>query len=339
MTHRLTVLITAVSRRVTLVEAFRSALEASNVRGRVLATDVNPWSPGVHVADAAYEVPLSTAPDYVDTILEVCRRESVDVVVPTIDDELPVFAASKAAFDARGVQVVVSPLETTEICNDKVRTCEVLRAASVQAAASYLRSTLPDDVGPPLFVKPRFGRGSVGAFAARTRRELEFFLDYVPNPCIQQLLEGPEFTLDMFCDGDGRVISVVPRERVVIRSGVIDRGRTVKDERLLALGEACAKAIRFAGPVNIQCRLHDGQPTVFEINPRFSGGIGLTIRAGADFPAWVVQMALGRRLPRMMGAFADNLWLTSYESGLYLHPHARHVLASPTLALAVGARP
>jgi carbamoyl-phosphate synthase large subunit len=336
--RRLTVLITAVSRRVTLVEAFRTALTASDVRGRVLATDVNPWSPGVHLADAAYEVPLSTAPDYVDAVLDVCERESVDVVIPTIDDELPVFAASRRRFEGHGVKVIVSSLPATEICNDKVRTCDVLRAAGVSAAASYVPSTLPEAVGPPLFVKPRYGRGSVGAFRAHTPRELEFFLDYVPDPCIQELLEGPEFTLDVFCDWDGRVVSVVPRERVVIRSGVIDRGRTVNDGRLLALGEACAQAIPFVGPINIQCRVHRGEPTVFEINPRFSGGIGLTIRAGANFPAWVVQMVLGRRLPRMMGAFADNLWLTSYEAGLYLPPHARHVLASSAMALAVGAR-
>lgn len=338
MRPRLTVLITAVSRRVTLVESFRAALETAGIRGRVLATDVNPWSPGVHLADAAYEVPLSTAPDYVSTILEVCRREGVDVVVPTIDDELPVFAANRGLFDAEGIKVLVSSLETTLACNDKVATCDILRSAGVAAAATWTRETLPPDVGPPLFIKPRFGRGSVGAFRAQNHRELDFFLDYVSEPCIQDLLEGPEFTLDVFCDWDGRVVSVVPRERVVIRSGVIDRGRTVKDGRLLALGEACAAAIPFVGPVNIQCRIHDGRPTVFEINPRFSGGIGLTIRAGADFPAWVVQMALGRRLPRMMGQFADNLWITSYETALYLHPHARHVLASPALPLAVGAR-
>jgi carbamoyl-phosphate synthase large subunit len=336
MKRRLTVLITAVSRRVALLESLRSALDAQGLRGRVLATDVNPWSPGVHRADAAYAVPLSTSPDYVDTILEVCRREQVDVVVPTIDDELPVFAAAMGRFAAAGIQVVVSPLETTLACNDKVRTCEILRAAGVAAAESFLPATLPPERRPPLFIKPRFGRGSVGAFRAGTVRELEFFLEYVPDPCIQEYLDGPEYTLDVFCRRDGALVSVVPRERVVIRSGVIDRGRTVKDARLIELGEACAAAMRFVGPINIQCRMHQGRPSVFEINPRFSGGIGLTIRAGADFPAWVVQMALGGLLPRRVGEFTDNLWMTSYESALYLFPHARHVLTSPALDAAVG---
>jgi len=79
-------------------------------------------------------------------------------------------------------------------------------------------------------------------------------------------------------------LSVVPRERVVIRAGVIDRGRTANDPALIELGLACCRALRFAAAVNIQCRVVDGVPTVFEINPRFSGGIPLTIAAGGRLP-------------------------------------------------------
>jgi carbamoyl-phosphate synthase large subunit len=336
MRRQLTVLITAVSRRVTLIEAFRAALDALGVRGRVLATDVNPWSPGVHLADASYAVPMSTSADYLASILDVCRREDVNLVVPTIDDELPIFAGAVDTFAAAGIHVLVSPLATTLVCDDKVETCNRLSAAGVSAAASYLPSTLPPDVEPPLFVKPRVGRGSVGAFPARTQRELEFFLQYVPDPCVQDYLEGPEYTLDVFCDLHGTPVSVVPRERMVIRAGVIDRGRTVKQDSLIDLGIACARAMPFVGAINIQCRMRHGIPTVFEINARFSGGIGLTIRAGGDFPAWAVQLAMGRPLRSMMGQFIDNLWMTSYESALYLPAHAQHVLASPMLARAVG---
>jgi carbamoyl-phosphate synthase large subunit len=339
MKRRMTVLITAVSRRVTLVEAFRAAFEGTDVRGRVLATDVNPWSPGVHLADAAYAVPLSNAPDYMLRILEVCRREDVDLVVPTIDDELPVFAAAADVFAKAGVRVVVSPLDTTLTCNDKVATCRRLRDAGVAAATSFLPDDLPAGLAFPLFVKPRNGRGSVGAYPVRTPRELEFFLDYVHDPCVQEYLDGPEFTLDVLCDFAGEPLSVVPRERVVIRAGVIDRGRTVKDARLIDLGLACARALQFVGPVNIQCRMQRGVPTVFEINPRFSGGIGLTIRAGANFPRWLVQLALGYRVRPAIGTFVDGLWMTSYESALYLHAQAQHVLADPPLPAAVGALP
>jgi carbamoyl-phosphate synthase large subunit len=152
----------------------------------------------------------------------------------------------------------------------------------------------------------------------RTPEELDFFLHYVPAPIVQEYLEGPEFTIDVFCDFSGKPLSIVPRERAVIRAGVIDRGRTVNDRRLIALAEAACAAVPFAGPINIQCRMRGEQPVIFEINPRFSGGIPLTIQAGADFPAMLLRLAMGRKVEPSIGAFRNDLWMTSFESSFFL---------------------
>jgi carbamoyl-phosphate synthase large subunit len=140
----------------------------------------------------------------------------------------------------------------------------------------------------------------------------------VPDPVIQEYLDGPEFTIDVLCDFAGRPLSIVPRERVVIRAGVIDRGRTVNDPSLIELAKAACAAIPFAGPVNIQCRMHRGQPFIFEINPRFSGGIPLTIQAGADFPRLLIKLAAGQRVDPIIGQFRPELWMTSFESSFFL---------------------
>ena len=312
------VLITAGSRRVPLVQGFRTALRALGLPGAVIVADVNPLSPAVHVADRAYRVPMSSDPAYLDEVRAICDSERVRLVVPTIDDELPVFAAARDAFQARGITVACSPEPANAICNDKLATCRHLRQSGVSAAVSYAGHEVPADAPLPLFVKPRAGRGAVGAFPVRSRRELDFFLDYVADPIVQEYLDGPEFTIDVLCDGDGQPVSIVPRERVVIRAGVIDRGRTVKDPRLLALAMDACRAIRFAGPLNIQCRMRGTTPVIFEINPRFSGGIPLTIQAGADFPQMLVRMALGRRVEPQIGTFRDQLWMTSFETSFFL---------------------
>jgi len=312
------VLVTAGSRRVPLVQAFRTALRSLGLPGVVIVTDVNPLSPAVHVADRAYRVPMSSDPAYLDEVQEICTVEGVRLVVPTIDDELPIFATAREAFQAQGVMVACSPEPANTLCNDKLATCRHLRAAGVSAAISWSGAELPSDAPLPLFIKPRGGRGAVGAFAMRSPREREFFLDYVADPIVQEYLDGPEFTIDVLCDDRGRPVSIVPRERVVIRAGVIDRGRTVNDPALIALAEQACRAIRFAGPINIQCRMRAGEPVIFEINPRFSGGIPLTIQAGADFPQMLVRMALGRHVAPQIGAFRDQLWMTSFETSFFL---------------------
>jgi len=312
------VLLTAGSRRVPLVQAFRTALRSLGLPGSVIVTDVNPLSPAIHVADRSYRVPMATDAEYLPEMLALCEVEKIRLVVPTIDDELPLFGAAREQFLALGTVVGCSSEETALICNDKVETCVRLRAAGVPAAATYLPSELPKTAAPPLFVKPRAGRGAVGAFAIRSQRDLDFFLSYVPDPIVQEYLEGPEFTIDVMCDATGSPVSIVPRERVVIRAGVIDRGRTVNDPRLIALAVQACQAIPFFGAVNIQCRMQGEQPVIFEINPRFSGGIPLTIQAGADFPKMLIKMALGRQVPAAIGEFKDDLWMTSFESAFFL---------------------
>jgi len=311
------VLITAASRRVPLVNAFSRALGRLGA-GRVVVIDVNPLSPAVCASDRAYRVPLASDPHYIDDVLAIAVGEQIGVIIPTIDDELTLFAGARDRFAAAGVRVMVSPPETTALCNDKLATCRELRGHGIAAAESYLPPDLPESPLFPLFIKPRYGRGSVGAFAVRNARELAFFLDYVPEPVVQEFLDGPEFTIDMMCNFAGCPLSIVPRERVVIRAGVIDRGRTVKDDRLIGLATACAAALRFVGPVNIQCRIVDERPVIFEINPRFSGGIPLTIEAGADFPMMVLQLAAGSRVAPAIGCFRDNLWMTNYEASVFV---------------------
>ena len=313
----LNVLITAGSRRVPLVQAFQRAVRSTG-GGRVVVTDVNPLSPTVYVADRSYEVPLSTDPAYLDTIRRICRDEHISLIVPTIDDELLAFAEASLELATAGIRVAVSGPKTIGACNDKYHTWRVLSARGLPVAATYLPFDLPDAPAFPLFIKPRFGRGGVGAFPIRDAHELAFFLRYVADPVIQPYLSGPEFTIDVLSDFEGRVLSVVPRERVVIRAGVVDRGRTVRDEALIALGASAAQALECVGAVNIQCRIVDGRPVIFEINPRFSGGIPLTIAAGADFPHMLVQLARGRTVSPAVGRFRDALWMTSYETSVFV---------------------
>jgi carbamoyl-phosphate synthase large subunit len=330
------ILMTAASRRVPLLQAFQAALSADRA-GKVVVTDIDPSSPAVHLADRAYRVPISSDPGYVDALLEICAAEQIGLVVPTIDDELETLADARGRFEKVGAVLACSPAATAALCNDKYETCAHLVAHGVEAARSWLPAGIPADASGPLFIKPRVGRGGVGAHLIRNRKELDFFLEYVNNPVVQEFLEGPEYTIDMFCDWGGKPLSIVPRERVLVRAGVSDRGRTVKSATLETLARRVAEAIPFAGPVNVQCRMRGKTPVVFEINPRFSGGIPLTIAAGADFPAMLIQLALGNPPAPSLGRFRADLWMTSYEAAVFLPARRLRLTALEQAALSGAA--
>lgn len=336
MTHH--VLVTAASRRVALVTSLQRAVRRLAPGSQVVATDISPWSPAVHVADTARRVPRSDAPGYVDALLAICEADDIRLLVPTIDDELEIIAAAVPAFARLGVRVAVPSVETVRTCRDKATTSAFLERHGIAAATTWTPTTLDAAHAPlPLFIKPRRGRGSVGAYPVHTREELAFFLTYVPDPVIQPFLRSPEYTIDMLCDFEGRLLSAVPRERQVIRAGVTDRGRTVRNQRLLDLAIRCADAFDFRGAVNLQCRMLDDAPVVFEINPRFSGGIQLTEAAGARFAEWLVRLSMGERVAPSLGRYTDGLSMSSYETSLFFTAPPDDVLAGvPPLVAGSG---
>ncbi|MFQ5431763.1 MAG: ATP-grasp domain-containing protein [Nitrospinota bacterium] len=317
--QQVNVLITAASRRVALIRSFSQALSDSGHLGKVVVTDTDSLSAGLFFSDKFYAVPLSGSPEYISSIKEVCRKEDINLLIPTIDEELPLFGRYKDDFKKAGVRIPVSDHEVGEICNDKYKTYLFFKENSLPIANTYL----PDMVRrvrpkPPLFIKPRIGRGAVSSYPINTEKELDFFLEYVENPVVQDYLPGKEFTIDVLCDYDSRVISVVPRERLVIRSGVSDRGITYKHQGLIDTSMEVASKLRLIGAANLQCKLDGDKITFFEVNPRFSGAIQLTIRAGANFPAMLIAMQNGGVSP-CIGEFRENLTMVSYEESLY-HP-------------------
>ena len=113
---------------------------------------------------------------YLDEVARICEYEDIRLVIPTIDDELELFGAARARFEEAGVLVAVSHAATASICNDKLATCERLRAHGIAAAPTWVPSTLPVDVAFPLFVKPRGGRGGVGAYRVERSPRTGFLL-------------------------------------------------------------------------------------------------------------------------------------------------------------------
>jgi carbamoyl-phosphate synthase large subunit len=318
--HEVNILITAASRRVALIQAFNQALKRLGLRGNVITTDMSKLSPGLYFGSKHYIVPLTTDRKYIPIIKSICFRERIHLLIPTIDDELPIFGKHTKDFLEMGIRVAVSSEKTGIICNDKRSTADFLSAKGIPFARTWLPEELrASERSYPLFLKPRVGRGSVGAFTIMNERELDFFLDYVPNPVVQEFLPGREFTIDLLADFNGKIISVVPRERLVIRSGVSDRGQTLNHPGLIKLAIRAAEALDIRGPANIQAKLNNEDAKIFEVNPRFSGGIPLTIAAGADFPAWLIEMCCNRRIRPSIGKFADRLMMACYESALFFH--------------------
>ncbi|HME35368.1 MAG TPA: ATP-grasp domain-containing protein [Candidatus Sulfotelmatobacter sp.] len=310
------VLITSASRKVSLVRAFQSAL-ARRGGGSVVAVDTSPFAPALYLADRHFLVPPSTDPQFIDHIVGLCQRESVGLIVPTRDEELPIFAAARSRLEQQGRRVLVPSAETVRICQDKLAFVEFCRTHQFETP----RTCQPHQWSHaefPLFVKPRLGKGAQGARRVDHEGDLREAASDPERWLIQEFVDCPEYTVDLLADFEGRVISAVPRLRQLVVAGESYVSRTVNEPVLITESARLATELRLVGHNTIQCFWDGKQVKFIEVNPRFGGAAALGIAAGADTPALLLRLLEGEAIPARLGEFQSDLIMMRFTDDLFL---------------------
>lgn len=294
------------------MEFFKDALPPG---GRVIATDSDAHAPALTVADRC-AVSLPVLDDgYVAQLLGLCRREAVDLVVPSLEAELPLLAEARARFEAGGTTVVVPDPVVTELCFDKVSTEQLLVDAGLATPRSFvgLKAALAaleaGDLRFPVIVKPRWGTTSVGLQRAADEEELTtaFALSAAGVAAsslvkrgdegidsavlVQPDIAGEEYGLDIVNDLQGRYWATLAKRKLRMRSGQTDRALTVDDAELARVGEVIGRALGHPGLLDCDVMVADETVYVLDLNPRIGGGYPFSHRAGANYPAALLAWA------------------------------------------------
>jgi len=316
---KINVLITSVSRKVWLVKSFKDALKKVGNNGKVISVDIDPLSAGLYVSDKYYLAPNSTDKDFIPKILKICKKENIKLVIPSRDEELMLFANNKYKFEEKEICIMISNSEVIEVCNDKYKFYQFLKRNKVSTPKTLLTHQIDFySIKYPLLVKSKYGSGSKGVFVANNKKELEFFNNYVPDPIIQEFLNGKEYTIDLFSDFTGEILTVVPRERIEIVSGESYKGKTIKDNEMIESAKNLAEKLGTIGHITIQIvRSSDGIKFI-EVNPRFGGGANLSIKAGANTPLYLIKMLKGEKLEPRIGKFKDGYIMLRYTDDIFL---------------------
>ena len=306
-------LLTSIGKRIQLIEHLKTQF-------RVVGVDASLQNPARHFVDAFYQIPRCREEGYVETLLELCRKEQIDLLIPLFELEFSYLNDARKRFEELGVKLILSEKPVIDICNDKRKTAEFFEKYGIPAPHTFSsmeveelmsqenQNTISSDgcgqenYSYPLIIKPLDGMGSEGVFRIHNRKELEFFKDYVKNPILQSCATGTEYTIDALCDLQGNPVYIVPRIRLEVRSGEVTKSRTVKQEIVIQETERLLSALnqegRVIGPMTIQCFLQDGEdkPKFIEINPRFGGGVPLSFAAGADYGRALKEMCEGKQV-------------------------------------------
>lgn len=310
------ILILSAGTRNKIVQFFKKELEG---KGKVVATDCSELAPALYDADKHYIVPRIDDPNYIDAILDICKKENIKGLFSLIDPELSLLAENKNKFLKEGIVPIVSDYDTVEMSLNKMKMHDFCIANGINTIKSYdnladFKKALGNrEIDFPVFVKPICGSCSNQIQKVEDMEELEFIFKRYDGLMIQELMTGYEIGADVYIDLLSKeIVSIFTKKKLLMRAGETDKSVSFKDEKLFEFIENFVKKAGFIGQIDIDIYKKDGEYLISEVNPRFGGGYPHAYACGCDFTKHVVNNLKGIENKEEIGKYQEKIYMMKY---------------------------
>lgn len=329
------ILFTCAGRRTYLLKYFKENMSSED---KIVATDMQLSAPALQAADIKIQVPAVYDPKYIDITLGICKEHNIDALLCLNDLELPILAENKAKFEALGVKVIVSDPNVIDICFDKYKTAQWVESIGLNAPKTYVtlasakEALAKGEIAFPLFMKPRWGSGSIGLETIDDMEELDIYYHLLMKKIkktilatasvgdeyimIQEKLTGNEYGLDVMNDLGGKYVGVSVKQKLAMRAGETDKALIVDLPVVREMGAAIGRSLKHIGNLDVDIMQRaNGDYCVLELNPRFGGGYPFSYEAGVNMPLAILKWLKGENVdsrilqPAYGKMFAKNDYL------------------------------
>ena len=320
------ILFTGVGRRIELIQAFRQAALRLHINLKIYGADMAGTAPALAFCDETRKICAMKDEDYIPQLLQICQRDKIDLLIPTIDTDLAVLAKNAERFQETGTKAVISSPDKIAICRDKNYTSDFFKSCGLKApetindyrkyAGSY-----------PCFIKPKDGSSSINAFKVNQESELSVYAEKIEDYIIQPFIEGKEYTIDIFCDFEGNPVYITPRERVAVRSGEVLKTKIELDEKMIEESKKLIRGFQPCGPITVQLirQSSTGDDYYIEINPRYGGGAPLSMKAGADSAEALLRLSLGESVGYQERKASDGAVYSRFDQSIYIAAESKRI--------------
>lgn len=293
-------------------QAILKSIECSTVKNklRVIGCDYFVDTSGSFWCDKHYILPDLLVPQQVEAwkevIIDIVEAERVKVLFVGVDFELPYFADMKTELSAKyDCTVVVSDKKVIDIGNDKYRTFEFLMEHGLNAPVTVLlEEANEEEIRFPVVLKPRQGARSRGVELIKDKKEYQIKVAGLRGKgfIVQEAVgdKNTEYTCGLlYWDGlyqDSIVLKRALKEGNTSIAEFNGNCETKIKEYIREIGDA----LEPFGSCNLQLRTNaNGEPYLFEINPRFSGTTYMRAMFGYNEVEYIICKALAWDVPSL----------------------------------------
>ena len=314
----LKVLFLAANWRVSLVRAFQDAKAQCETPFQLIAVDSDALAPSFQVADRSHSLPLFSDSICLELLLTICRTQVIDAIIPLTNKAIDFLNTHREELSWRNRRLFIQESSIIETCHDKWNLWKFMDLEGFNSPKTFLLTESdPPDIFP-LIAKERNGEGGKNQSIIEDQRDLDHCMDKYPHHIYQELIQGREFSVDLFADIKGIPQLVVPRERLSVRGGEVMMSRIDMNESIIDSVEALSRRLALTGPCTLQGILNENGTFLFtDLNLRFGSGSVHTIAAGGNIPLMIYQEMAGQSF--FEPSIQNQSIMTRYPESIFHH--------------------
>ena len=238
-----------------------------------------------------------TNSEYLKQLEAFIKDNSIDIVIPIAEPELRYFSEKNILNHIGSAKMITASSKSLEIGFDKYKTAEFLKIENLPFPETFLAKDLKGINTFPVILKSRTGSGSKDIYKINCMDEFLFYTrknieDYVVQEFITD--KNGEFTCGLYRSSKGEIRSQIFKRE--LHGGYSGYGEVIENEMITTLLEKLAVKLDLVGSINVQLRITDNSPKVFEINPRFSSTVLYRHLFGFEDLIWSIEDRLGLEL-------------------------------------------
>lgn len=310
----------------------KSLKECTSDEFYVVGIDMHKEAVGFYFTDRKYIVPSGDSDEYPEKLLNIAKKEKIDVILPLSDEELLNLSKNKKMFEKEGVLIACSDYEIINTASNKAAMLQFLGKRGILIPKYRIPHNINElqrnveSLGYPkesVVFKPQHSRGARGFWILRgdldkrrmilqSRARQEITLDWLleslddnkqfPEVLVMEYLPCKDFNVDVLAK-HGECFYVIPNQRIVPDAGPVQVGFIKEDEKVQNMTKRVVKEFGFDYWVNVEVAYRkepDSRPLVYEINPRISAPIVANKAAGVDLLSLGIKLILGEEINRYL---------------------------------------
>lgn len=261
----------------------------------LIGIDIHRRHGGELFVDKLFQAPKASDPCYDDWLTDLISKEMIDICIPMSEAELLHLSENRKQNFA-DTKFIMANQKAIEIGSDKLTTSDYLFSIGCERPWTIPAEHIDVNTPLPCIFKPRRSAGSKSVFICNTLADVEFYRNKYPSSVLQELLlpADKEVTCAIFRSQDGRT-AVLQLLRTLL-GGFTGWAEVIEEPEITGQCTQLAETLDLRGAINVQLRLTDSGPRIFEINPRFSSTVFMRHRMGFQDVVWSLQDALGENV-------------------------------------------